>query len=208
MKKKETSSESGGKLNRSETVSVRLDQKLRYLADLAARKQRRTVSSFIEWAVEQSLREVKLYIGSGFQGDQDVSVEDEANQLWDVDESERFVRLAIRYPELLTHQEQETWKLLLDSTLLHPARSRRNNVVHWDWGVLEDMVFPKLRKHWPDLTAAYSQGMPTARQWVEKMESEVASGSVYPKLVAPGPKKTAPSQPAQSFDEFDDDIPF
>ena len=36
----------GGKLARSETVTVRLDPKLRYLAELAARIQRRSVSSF------------------------------------------------------------------------------------------------------------------------------------------------------------------
>lgn len=205
MRKKDVGIESGGKLNRSETVSVRLDPKLRYLADLAARKQRRTVSSFIEWAVEQSLREVKLYIGSGYQDDHDVSVDDEANNLWDVDESERFVKLAIKYPELLTHQEQEIWKLLLDSTLLHPARSRDYNSVRWDWGMLEDVVFPTLRKHWSNLQSAYQQGMPTARQWVEQTEAQIASGSVYPILVRKGAKKPAPPQ---AVDDFDDDIPF
>ena len=45
----------GGKLARSETVTVRLAPKLRYLAELAARKQRRTLSSFIEWAIEETL---------------------------------------------------------------------------------------------------------------------------------------------------------
>ena len=45
----------GGKLARSEVVTVRLDPRLRYLANLVARKQRRTLSSFIEWAIEESL---------------------------------------------------------------------------------------------------------------------------------------------------------
>ena len=50
----------GGKLNRSETVTIRLDPKLRYLTELAARKHRRTVSSFIEWAIESMLDKVVL----------------------------------------------------------------------------------------------------------------------------------------------------
>ena len=50
----------GSKLARSETVTVRLDPKLRYLAELAARKQRRSLSSYIEWAVEDSLSRVPL----------------------------------------------------------------------------------------------------------------------------------------------------
>ena len=45
----------GGTPKRSEVVTVRLDPKLKYLAELAARKHRRPLSSFIEWAVEQSL---------------------------------------------------------------------------------------------------------------------------------------------------------
>ena len=50
----------GGKLSRSETVTVRLDPKLRFAAELAARKHRRTLSSFIEWAVEESVKNVYL----------------------------------------------------------------------------------------------------------------------------------------------------
>jgi hypothetical protein len=50
----------GGKLGRSATVTVRLDPKTRYLAELMARKQRRTLSSFVEWAVEQTLGQVSF----------------------------------------------------------------------------------------------------------------------------------------------------
>ncbi len=50
----------GGKLSRSEVVTVRLDPKLRFAADLAARKQRRTLSSFIEWAVEKTVQGVDI----------------------------------------------------------------------------------------------------------------------------------------------------
>lgn len=204
MNKKEPRKESGGKLNRSETVTVRLDPKLRYLADLASRKQRRTLSSFIEWAVEASLREVKLYHGSNYNDDHDISVDEESSQLWDVDDSERFARLAIKYPELLTHQEQEIWKLLLDSGLLSPARSRNySGMVEWNWGVLEDTVFPMLRRHWPELMSVYSEGMDASRKWVEKTESDVSSGKIYPI------KKTNGTQKATAVvDDFDDDFPF
>lgn len=168
------------KLSRSETVTVRLDPKLRYLAELAARKQRRTLSSFIEWAVEESLRSVMLYHGSGYNSDTDISVEDEARILWDVDESERFARLAILYPELLNHQEQETWKLLQDSGLLSLARSRDlNGRSNWNWGILEDLVFPTLRKHWPKLIAAYSEGTEAAHNWVDKIASDIENGMIY-----------------------------
>ncbi|HBA67163.1 MAG TPA: hypothetical protein DCZ48_13485 [Methylococcaceae bacterium] len=159
---------------------MRLDPKLRYLTEIAARKHRRTISSFIEWAVEASLRDVRLYQGTGYQGDEDITVEDESKDLWDIDESERFARLAIKYPELLTHQEQEIWKLLSDSGLMSPARSRNHNgTVFWSWGILEDTVFPKLRRYWSELLDAYSEGAESSRKWVDKIESEIASGKIY-----------------------------
>jgi hypothetical protein len=39
---------------------------------------------------------------------------DEAAWLWHEDETERFSRLAARYPDLLTYQEQVVWKRVRD----------------------------------------------------------------------------------------------
>jgi predicted transcriptional regulator len=48
------------KLNRSETVTIRLDPRMKYLAEMAGRAQRRTKSSFIEWAIEQAVAELGI----------------------------------------------------------------------------------------------------------------------------------------------------
>ena len=144
----------GSKLTRTQTVTVRFDPKLRYLAEIAARKQRRTVSSFIEWAVEESLNNVFIYQGSGYNKDEDISIAEEANRLYDVDEAERFARLAIFYPDLLTHDEQLLWKIICDTGLItlgkvneYPAPDQ------WDLNVLEQKVFPSIRKHWKTFLA-------------------------------------------------------
>jgi len=173
-------SKGGSKLSRSEITTVRLDPKLRYLAELAARKQRRTLSSYIEWAVENSLRDVKLYEGTGYNGDNPITVDDEAAALWDVDEAERFIRLAITYPSLLTHEEQERWKMLSDSGLLAPARQRnRAGVVSWDHAKLDDEVYPVIRRRWPDLVEAHQAGLAAQRKWVASTLAEVSIGAVY-----------------------------
>lgn len=170
----------GGTLVRSETVTVQLDRKLRYLANLAARRQRRTLSSFIEWAVEDALRRVPLYEGSGGASDQSRTVEQEARRLWDVDATDKLVRLAILYPDLLTYGEQQAWKALNDSRLLDPAkRLGANAVVDWDWAILEEVVIPALRARWASLVMAM-KGPPVERQqWVEQVRSEVEHGTVY-----------------------------
>ena len=102
----------GGKLTRSETVTVRLDPRLRYLAELGALKQRRTLSSFIEWAIENGLSQVSL---SAPGPNEAITVADEAVRLWDVDAPDRFVKLALHYPDLLTHEEQKRWKLVRET---------------------------------------------------------------------------------------------
>ena len=169
----------GGKLARSETVTVRLDQKLRYLAELAARKQRRTVSSFIEWAVEQSFSGVNLYQGTGYNGDDNVTVEHEAARLWDIDDAERFVRLAILYPDLLTHDGQVRWKVLTDSGILTPARQRigMSKQVSWQWDILEDFVFPALRREWESLNRFIDDDK--GQEWVEATQKALKAGTVF-----------------------------
>ncbi len=90
---------------RTEVFAVRLDPKVKYLAEIAARKHRRSLANFIEWAIEQALRRV-LLVELDLNGRREVSVWDEANTLWDVDPSIRLLRLAENYPDLLTYDEQ------------------------------------------------------------------------------------------------------
>ena len=50
----------GGRLRRSEVMTMRFDPRTRYMMELASRVQRRTVSSFIDWAVTEALKGVDL----------------------------------------------------------------------------------------------------------------------------------------------------
>lgn len=107
----------GGKLARSEQVSIRLDPKLRFAAELAASKERRTMSSFIEWAVERAVKEIPLVNREGEWLTADVVT----HNVWDVDESYRFTLLGMHYPELLTYEEQKLWKFICEFGVYVPA---------------------------------------------------------------------------------------
>lgn len=142
----------GGKLSRSETVTVRLDPKLRYLAELAARKQRRTVSSFIEWAVEEALCQVNLREESGDSADdysRALSVGAMADGLWNVDEADRFIKLVTQFPELLTHDEQVLWKRINEETYLSLPQKTGPDVLQ----------IALLRVIWDDLKAYANREM-------------------------------------------------
>ncbi len=136
----------GSKLSRSETVTVRLDQKLRYLAELAARKHRRTLSSFIEWAIEDTFSRIILDESP----DRISSLADEARELWDVDECDRFARLALTHPDLLTHDEQILWKLIRETG--HLWLGHYDDDDQWTWNVRkESLIYERLRELWDDL---------------------------------------------------------
>jgi predicted transcriptional regulator len=179
----------GGKLARSETVTVRLDPKLRYLAELAALKQRRTVSSFIEWAIEDSLS--RVYLQEGYGNGLSTSVADVAAKLWDVDDADRFAKLALTFPELLTHDEQKRWKLIRENGFLWKGKYSRTDDT-WVWQVEENsLCFDRLRACWDDFC-------------------NVARGEALWDTLPTWPKnRPAPSTGAKSnFDDMPDEHPF
>ena len=109
------------KLRRTETIGFRLEPKLRFAAELAARKQRRSLSSFIEWAVEEATKKVilKTYESSNYNApDIEESANDFLKTIWDVDEADRFAKLALYLPELLTHDDEVLWKLICENGYL------------------------------------------------------------------------------------------
>ncbi len=170
----------GGKLSRSETVTVRLDPKLRYLAELAARLHRRTLSSYVEWAIEASLNNNVLKPDFDGRG---TSIKDDSEYLWDVDDADRFARLALRYPHLLTHDEQVRWKLIRENGYLWKG-SYAGRRKEWTWTVEErSLNYSRLREHWGDFCG-------------------VAEGSKAPNCL-PTWQDTEPG-----FDDIGDEVPF
>jgi hypothetical protein len=91
---------------RTELLAIRFDPRLKYLVDIAARGQHRSVSSFIEETVERAVNDAEIASLGGLV----ITIASVADELWDVDEPDRFFRLASRFPALLTYNEQKLWK--------------------------------------------------------------------------------------------------
>jgi hypothetical protein len=169
----EKSKGGGGRLARSETVTVRLDPKLRYLTELAALKHRRTLSSFIEWAIEDSLHRVKLREGTGYNNDSGSTVSDDAESLWDVDDADRFAKLALRYPDLLTHEEQKRWKLIRENGYLW--RGRYGSDDKWGWTVKEQsLMLDRLREYWDRFCAVVGTKLKLPSFQLGRTRSQIA----------------------------------
>jgi hypothetical protein len=154
---KSASGGAGGK--KTEVVTVRFDPKLKYLAEIAARKQRRPLSNFIEWAVEHSLEQVML---TEPRRGTDISVAsaERAYRLWNIEDADRLVRLAFHHPELLTLEEEKLWKLIRENGFLWRG-DFLGQPPQWTWDVQERSIrWERLRECWPIFTAVAQGSKP------------------------------------------------
>jgi hypothetical protein len=164
----------GGKLSRTETVTVRLDPKLRYLAELAARKQRRTLSSFIEWAIEEILKTVQ-FSEDGVDSSAP-NVASEAEKLWDVDEPDRFAKLALSHADMLTHDEQVLWKLIRENGHVWKGHFD-NRTDRWMWEVQQsNLIFERLRDCWAafKMVAYGDADRATLPNWIKEKRKHIS----------------------------------
>ena len=143
-----------GQGGQTSIISIRSNAKLRYLTELAARSQRRSVSNYIEWAIAESLQDVVLG-GLPANGQENPTLADRSNYLWDVHEADRFVKLACEYPELLTHEENILWSIVCSSKFLwrkfegSDEISARTNYLPPD----KYFIYERLREHWDKFKA-------------------------------------------------------
>ena len=94
----------GAKLNKSEVIPVRFDPILKMAAELAAGKERRTMSSFTEMAVEQA---VKQCVVARDEEGNPVNAWQVAYECWHVEPALRLNALASRYPDTMTIRERK-----------------------------------------------------------------------------------------------------
>jgi hypothetical protein len=141
------------KLTRTEVVTIRLTPRMRYLLELVAREQRRTVSSVMECAFEQASSDwtVKVFFtDQTYALQQNLPLRDAEILLWDVDEVERFVKLALHCPHLLNYDEEMLWKCIENCDEIW----RVDRVARLPFNIAETMNaldFPALRARWATL---------------------------------------------------------
>lgn len=178
----------GGKLARSEVITVRLDPRLRFGAELAAWKQRRTLSSFVEWAVEEALKRVD--VGES-------TIRDVLEAVWDVDDADRLAKLGLYFPQLLTHEEERLWKLIRENGFLWLGRwIAKGDRQEWIWDTREDsLVWDRLREHWQTLKLVASGESPKTAlpTWPKEKKSEPP-----PPPANPSPSNSARSNPVST----------
>jgi hypothetical protein len=125
---------------RTEALAMRLNPATKYMADLASRQDRRSLTNFVEWAIGQALSKVKLTVNK-----KEISAADATDLLWDVDEVERLRKLMEHCPDLLRYKDQVLLSLINGFSTKDLPQIRFSNGGVLDW--------PLVKTCWDDLEA-------------------------------------------------------
>lgn len=130
------------RLVKSEIIPVRIDPQLRMAVELAAGRERRTLSSLIEWTIERAMREYEVATEQG----QPVSAWRIAELCWHPDPVWRLQLLAQRFPDFMTFEEKAKWQAVLFliglEQRLEPKTPLGGHFIHVDWMPAMTAVWP------------------------------------------------------------------
>jgi hypothetical protein len=130
---------------KAESITVRVSPKLKFGLELLSRKQHRTLSSVVEWALEKAMQDkIEGLWANKKYSEEKVYILDE---VWDIDEPDRLVNLAFEFPNLLTYEEEVLWKLIRENGFVwmgHYVASQ------WTWSTDSKsyLLMPELRENW------------------------------------------------------------
>lgn len=166
----------GGKLNRSEIVQARLNPKLRFVAEIMARYERRTLSSLFEGLLEKAMKNYVvdalvhekeqislLLFGESYP--QRIQLKDLIESIWSVEDADRFASFAMCLPDLLTEEEAQVWSLIRSTPYFWEhfeinIENKSGATVGkdvWPITTYRGLIREHIREHW-DLLNAIARG--------------------------------------------------
>lgn len=179
------------------SVSLRIDPRIKYGIDLAARVQKRTVTGVVEWAVERALSDVKMPVDFTVVGRQGKPVLPEPQsvldavieRLWSPDEATRLMRLAFECPSLLTFEEGLIWESIRLSPPFwrftprvvaeaSPWKNARLEVVSKYW----DTLVERVRAEGIVQVSFEDVGLPTPHELEERKAQAIQESGYFQEL--------------------------
>jgi integrase len=124
------------------------------------------LSSFIEWAIDECLSQVHL----DEEPHSKISLASEATELWDINDADRFAKLALRYPSLLSYDEQALWKLVYENRWFWRDDNKSNlNFERFDevWETLNAIVKGAKNKSAIKITRPFMRRLTPGQQITE-----------------------------------------
>ena len=165
---KKPQKKAGNQHSRTVIMQTRLSPLMRFIAELMARHQRRTVSSLMESLLaEQAARyylpvvltekaQTDHYL-YGERQTQKITAQEIGERLWSAEDADRFAAMALFVPSVLTAEELSLWQVIIDISYfwnhfeIH-IENPAGQVIEKEWWPLVDyrgLNRERLREHWP-----------------------------------------------------------
>jgi len=141
---------------KSEIVTLRLDPKTKFGLELLSRKQYRTLSSVVEWAINDALRNEEEGIG-------------DLDAIWDIDDADRLIKLALYKPNLLNYEEQVIWKTVRENAYFWRGAFDKND--EWAWTcTIHSVLYDRVREYYPKIISVAKGELPPTvlPTWLKK----------------------------------------
>src|SRR3990167_395646 len=198
----------GGKLNRSEIIQARLDPKLHMAAEIMARAERRTLSSFIERSIEQMAKTLKVkrnLFNTWMSPDYEIFTQDKLYSHFDrvtVEEAVKdihgnheaisFFKFASYFPELLTRDEEELFRTIISIPyfwMYYPINTedQKGRIIHTSWAqvnAVEGLVYDHLIEYWDSLKSKeieieYLENLPVGKEISAPLKQDLKAIKKY-----------------------------
>lgn len=120
-------------------VGIRIDPKIKFALDMMGRKQKRSLTAVIEWAISNAIAQQPT-------DDINESFSTLIDKVWSTDEPTRFANMAFYMPESLTYDELRIWETIKIS----PQFWEPDHNNYWRCSP-EYFDYHWLRAYWTDL---------------------------------------------------------
>jgi hypothetical protein len=137
-----------GKQTKTENITIRANPKNKFGLELLARKQHRNISSILDRAIEKAISDTEDGLGGVL------------DDVWDPEECDRIINIALKYPKLLNYEEELVWKLIQQIPDLWKTRhiefvNKKIEENGLDF-IKQNLRYPLVRKYWERIKALAS----------------------------------------------------
>ena len=138
MKKLGRPKKSGGKLGRIEIIQTRISPRLRFMSELVATSERRTLSSLTDWALEEYLQN-KFVIVKGSR----IAASQFVESVWDDLPVLRFINVFMLDVDLLCQEERQIANIITNEPLFWTKGILNKKLVIEMWESLREFKLDK-----------------------------------------------------------------
>ncbi|MNC01140.1 hypothetical protein D3C76_540000 [compost metagenome] len=134
---------------KTETLTLRLDPKIKMMIELISRVRRQAITGVVEAAIEDVAYDVDVPFFD--EGETRTRVIGSAmSEIWSADESERFICMCYHLPTLLTYEEQRIWETI-KSSFVFLTKEESHMPTLWEVEGVGILDRREVRRYWDQL---------------------------------------------------------